>query len=97
MFTIKQENEHKLTISGELTRHTINKKNSSTIKTYLTGGDMVIDLANLVKVDTAGLAWLLAIIEYYLSLPGKLAFVHLSDDLVKLAKLSGVDSFLPTR
>ncbi|MGJ8691055.1 MAG: STAS domain-containing protein [Thalassotalea sp.] len=94
-FRIEQHAD-KLLVSGELTRHTINKKNHLNMAPFLTGGDIVIDLSAVKKVDTAGLAWLLAIIESYNSQSGKLHFSHLSDDLVKLAKLSGVDAFIPT-
>lgn len=94
-FTIEQH-ASKILVIGELTRHTINKSNQHSMKAYLTGKDIVIDLSAVSKVDTAGLAWLLAIVEQYKKQTGKLCFSHLSGDLVKLAKLSGVDRFIPT-
>lgn len=91
-----EQDASKLAISGELTRHTLNKKNAGMMRQYLTGDHLLIDLSAVKKIDTAGLAWLLSIVEAYAKFPGKLHFTHLSGDFVKLSKLSGVDSIIPT-
>ena len=90
-----EKHSSKIIVSGELTRHSINIKNHTNISDYLVGND-VIDLSAVSKIDTAGLAWLLSIVEQHKSISGTLHFTHLSGELVKLAQLSGVDTFLPT-
>lgn len=93
---IIEQHSSKLTILGELTRHSIDKKNQHSIEPYLEGNDIIIDLSSVTKVDTAGLAWLLSIVEKANVKHAELHFSHLSGELVKLAKLSGVDQFIPT-
>ena len=92
---IIEQHSSKVCIRGELTRHTINKKNCQSMEPYFGESDIVIDLSAVSKIDTAGLAWLLSLVEQR-SHSGNLHFSHLNGELVKLAKLSGVDSFLPT-
>ncbi len=83
-----------VTIVGELTRHSIDNKNQNSIEPYLVDNDIIIDLSSVNKIDTAGLAWLLLIIEQSHAKRVKLHFIHLSDELIKLAKLSGVDTLI---
>ena len=93
---IIEQHSSKVIILGELTRHSIDNKTQNSIDSYLEGNDIIIDLSSVSKVDTAGLAWLLSIIEKANVKNVKLHFSHLSGELVKLAKLSGVDQFIPT-
>lgn len=83
-----------ITITGELTRHSINNKNQNSIEPYLVDNDIIIDLSSVDKIDTAGLAWLLLIIERANAKNVKVNFIHLSDELVKLAMLSGVETLI---
>ncbi len=53
-----------------------------------------LDLAQTTSVDTAGLAWLLLLLEIANEKNCQLTFANLPDDLLKLAKLSAVDTFL---
>ena len=82
-------------LSGDLTRHTVPKLAGNSVKELLKNENTVLDLAGVVTVDTAGLAWLLALIEEAEQSHQKLGFSHLPEDLLKLAKLSSVDHFLP--
>lgn len=91
-----EKNASTINVVGELTRHTIDNKNQNSIEPYLTGSDIIIDLSSVNKIDTAGLAWLLLVIEQSYVKRVKLHFTHLSDELVKLAKLSGVESLIST-
>ena len=82
-------------LEGQLTRHTvalINKKKSSSL---LKKQNVILDLSKVTKVDTAGLAWLLLIIEQANTYSCNLSFENLSSDLIKLAELCSVDTFLP--
>ena len=56
---------------------------------------MIVNLSQVQKVDTAGLAWILYIVEQAILNTCQLTFTHIPQDLLKLACLSGVDSFIP--
>ncbi len=90
-----QRSEHKAIISGVLTRATITRNFDKKYRKLVSDKQVVIDLASISKVDTAGLAWLLMLVE----LAGKnscdMTLINLPEDLLKLAKLSAVDSLLP--
>ena len=82
-------------LSGELTRHYVahlaRQKQNSLFKKNVAN----IDLAQVTKVDTSGLAWLLLIVEKAQQKNLTLSFSNLPHDLVKLAKLSAVEALLP--
>ena len=88
------------TVDGQLTRHTVpllsNKKSKMLFKNAVAKNTTaIVDLAKVTKIDTAGLAWLLSIVEKANEFSCSLSFIHISNDLIKLAKLSSVDTFLP--
>jgi phospholipid transport system transporter-binding protein len=47
------------------------------------------------QVDTAGLAWILLLIELAASKACHISLINLPEDLLKLATLSAVDTLLP--
>lgn len=84
-------------IDGPLNRSTLcalDKQFHHTLFKQCREPQIQISLANTTQVDTAGLAWLLLLIETAQKVNCQLSFVHLSDDLLKLAQLSAVDDFL---
>ncbi len=83
--------------SGELSRLTINKSFEIDLRQSFANKDIVIDLVNLHKVDTAGLALLLMFVENAKKTNNEISLHNIPDDLLKLAKLSAVDFFLPTK
>jgi phospholipid transport system transporter-binding protein len=87
--------DDKATLVGELTRITITKSFEKKSKTLFFASKMSVDLSKVKKVDTAGLAWLLCILEQATLNSCQLTFTHIPQELHKLATLSGVDSFLP--
>jgi len=82
-------------VVGELIRTTITKSFEKESKKLFSSTKMVVDLSQIKKVDTAGLAWLLYIVEQAILNSCQLTFIHIPQDLLKLARLSGVDSFIP--
>ena len=50
-------------LSGDFTRHTVPKLANKIVKQLLTNEKAVLDLKEVDAVDTAGLAWLLALVE----------------------------------
>lgn len=89
-----QHTADKAIISGILTRETITRVFEKKSKEIVNHKEITLDLANVIQVDTAGLAWLLMLIELASNKACKISLINLPEDLVKLAKLSAVDNFL---
>lgn len=83
-------------LEGELTRQNLSKTSLKHADTILKSESLVIDLSKLYKVDTAGLAWLLLLVEKSSARNQEISFVQASEDLVRLAQLSGVEGILPS-
>jgi phospholipid transport system transporter-binding protein len=82
-------------LQGELTRHTLTKISKKTVKSMLATSNVLIDLQQVNKVDTAGLAWLFYLLEQAQSAQCQLRFANLPSKLENLITLSGVNGFLP--
>lgn len=82
-------------IEGALVRAALSKVFLDKASTFLNKTHIIVDLSKVDKVDTAGLAWLLFLIEQARKNSFSLQFSHLPSELLNLAKLSGVDLFLP--
>ena len=80
---------------GELTRETIDKRFEKKTVLLLSSTLLILDLANVERIDMAGLAWLLIMVEQAQKKSCELTLKNPSLSLLKLAKLSAVDSFLP--
>ena len=80
---------------GELSRETVGKLTKKDIKALTRQQSLSVDLQQVTKVDTAGLAWLLLLVEKSKQSNCHLKFINFPDNLHKLAQLSAVDSFLP--
>lgn len=90
-----QQADQKAIFSGALTRATITRAFDKKYRSLVNGESITIDLAKVNKIDTAGLAWILLLIELAITKSCKISLVNLPDDLLKLAKLSAVDTLLP--
>lgn len=80
---------------GDLTRHTVPTLAHSIGSQLFNQSSSILDLSQVNKVDTAGLAWLLALLEQAEHKTCEVIFANFPAELVKLAQLSGVDTFLP--
>jgi len=83
-------------LAGELTRHTVPGLSIRKIQQSLFADKTVFDFKKVEKVDTAGLAWVCSLLEQAKSNQCQLSLINFPIQLTKLAKLSGVDGFLPT-
>ncbi len=90
-----QLSQNTISIQGELTRHTLTKVTDKKVKSLLGQTSTVVDLQQVNKVDTAGLAWLFYLLEQAQQVNCQLHFANLPTKLDNLIKLSGVDGFLP--
>jgi len=82
-------------LTGELTRHTVPNLPLEKIQKSLSANKTVFDFKQVGKVDTAGLAWVCSLLEQANSKKCKLSLINFPEQLIKLAKLSGVENFLP--
>ncbi len=90
-----QQAEQKAIISGALTRATITRAFDKKYRQLVDDKEVIIDLAKVSKIDTAGLAWILMLVELAAQNTCKITLINLPEDLLKLAKLSAVDTLLP--
>ena len=90
-----QQSKHNAIISGVLTRATITRAFDKKYRKLVDDTQVTIDLAKVSKIDTAGLAWILMLVELATRNACQLALINLPEDLLKLAKLSAVDTLLP--
>ncbi len=88
-------NHGTLTISGELSRHSVSDIKDGGYENWFAHGAINVDLSNISKVDTAGLAWLFYLLEQAQRYSCHLSFSNIPEKLTKLITLSGVDGLLP--
>jgi len=84
-----------LFINGELSRYSLALIRNNNYSSYLKCSEIVVDLSQVTRVDTAGLAWLFCLLEQANALSCRMTFSHLPVKLDKLIALSGVDGLLP--
>ncbi len=82
-------------LTGELIRQNITKLDSKPWGALFANDCAKVDLAQVSKVDSAGLAWLLYLVEIAGAESCQLSFTQLPSKLHKLIELSGVTGFLP--
>jgi len=89
------QQDDKVLLSGELTRKTLSqffeKKSLGLVKK----SHLTLNFSSVTKTDTAGLAWLLMMIERAKKTGCTLSLEAMPEELIKLATLSAVDGFLP--
>ncbi|MEH6594398.1 MAG: STAS domain-containing protein [Colwellia polaris] len=90
-----QQTDQKAIFSGALTRATITRTFDKKYRPLVNGKSITLDLAKVNQIDTAGLAWILLLIELAAAKACEITLINLPDDLIKLAKLSAVDTLLP--
>ena len=86
---------YQLVLLGSLTRQTVTKDFERKSYALLTQKEHTLNLAKVIKADTAGLAWVLVMFEHAVKESIQLKITNIPTELMKLAKLTAVDSFLP--
>ncbi|MEP1448156.1 MAG: STAS domain-containing protein [Paraglaciecola sp.] len=87
------------TLEGELNRNTIAKSAAldtldKHIQNSTSGSAATLDMSRVSHSDTAGLAWLMNFLKYNQSRNVSVELKNIPESLIKLAKISDVDSFL---
>ncbi|NQY48231.1 MAG: STAS domain-containing protein [Colwellia sp.] len=88
-------NHGTLAIAGELTRHSVAEIKKNAYVNWFAHGAVNVDLSQVNKADTAGLAWLFYLLEQASHHSCELSFSNVPEKLTKLISLSGVDGLLP--
>lgn len=84
-----------LAITGELTRYSVADIENSEYVNWFVHSAVKVDLSKVSKADTAGLAWMLYLLEQAGHYSCQLSFSNVPEKLTKLITLSGVDGLLP--
>ena len=84
-------------LSGELTRHSIMQITKQSVKKLFLPSSTTLDLAEITRIDTAGLAWLFYLVEQASKGDCELSFINIPTKLDNLIRLSGVEGFLPVK
>ena len=85
-----------LTITGELSRYSIENIDGNDYENWFAHGAVKVDLGRVTKADTAGLAWMFYLLEQANNNACDLSFCSIPEKLSNLITLSGVDGLLPT-
>ncbi|MEW9799042.1 STAS domain-containing protein [Alteromonas sp. CYL-A6] len=93
-------NTHGVTFHGNLDRETLTKNwwlllTPGQQKTLRGASECVFDLSDVERVDSAGLAWLINAIRDARQAGIRITLQEPPEKLIKLAKISDVDTLLP--
>lgn len=83
-----------LCIEGDLTQHSIIGRQQKYFNSIIDKKELKVDLSTINNIDTAGLAWLIALQECAIKKQSRLTYSQAPQKLVKLAKLSQVYDLL---
>ena len=87
--------ENSSVLVGELTRQTVMQISKKSIKQLIAQQSLILDLKQVTRIDTAGLAWLFYLLEQASTARCQLSFSNVPAKLNNLISLSGVEGFLP--
>ncbi|MCW8831768.1 MAG: STAS domain-containing protein [Colwellia sp.] len=87
--------QNTIKLNGELTRQTLMQVSTKVVKFLSEQDSALVNLQQVSKVDTAGLAWLFYLLERAQKVSCQLHFANLPTKLDNLINLSGVKGFLP--
>jgi len=87
--------ENNTVLAGELTRQTVMQISKVNMKKLLEQPSLILNLQQVNRIDTAGLAWLFYLLEQASIANCQLSFSNVPAKLNKLISLSGVEGFLP--
>ena len=94
--TIKQQGSI-FELSGSLNRHSVPDIHKKHLQSIYEQHSCTLDFSQIQHVDTAGLAWVLLVVEKAQKRQCEINFINLPQDMVKLAKLSAVDTLFPSQ
>lgn len=90
-FTLSKQTDSNYSLEGDITFFTLNKKTINAFDFSNSAEEICIDLANISSSDSAGLALLIEWIKRGKLNGTKLTFKNIPQQLLTLAKLSGIE------
>jgi len=98
LFTIQYDGDSQCyLISGELTLETAKAVLAETESQFGKPAQLDIDLAQVTRADSAGLALLITWMRQAKQSDRKISFAHLPVQMLAIAKASGLDTILPLK
>lgn len=98
LFTIQYDGDSQCyLISGELTLETAKAVLAETESQFDKSAQLDIDLAQVSRADSAGLALLITWMRQAKQSDKKISFAHLPAQMLAIAKASGLDTILPLK
>ena len=93
---LEKINDQQYALSGELTMHTVSQVSLDAASLITTmKGEVTINLSNIVRADSAGLALLIDWLRVARRRNFTLHFEQLPEQLMQIARLCELDSVLP--
>lgn len=89
------QSQGRATFTGALTRGTITRAFDKKYRKLVNSDAVILDFSDVSQVDTAGLAWVLLLIELASEKKCEISLSNMPTDFIKLATLSAVDGLLP--
>lgn len=86
-----------LSITGELSRFSVQSIDANDYAVWFVHSAVKVDLGQVSKADTAGLAWMFYLLEQASQNACQLSFCNVPEKLTNLITLSGVDGLLPIK
>lgn len=94
--TLDQIEKGQFRISGELDFQSVPIIWEKSQELFGSSDSVVVDLTGVVRCNSAGLALLIQWMRYAKSLDKRIVFHHIPEQMREIAKVCGVDQFLPT-
>ncbi len=93
--TIKSGNDDVIKIRGEMTFDTVTQLLTATSKIFEQKNKLVFDLSGVTRSDSAGLALLIDWLRRTHRAKRQISFLNPPKQLLAIAKVCGVENFLP--
>ncbi len=95
LYSLSTDNNGVINVSGELTFNTASQILTAAPSLFEKQSNLEIDLANVTRSDSAGLALLIDWMRYAQKGNKEIVFHHMPKQLLAIANASGLDELLP--
>jgi phospholipid transport system transporter-binding protein len=87
--------DNTLVIQGSLIKETVMAQWAAVQPQLVSGAYLYVDLGQITQSDSAGVAFLLAIMREVRGGPSAISFLRLPKQMLEIAKVNGIITFLP--
>lgn len=96
-FAIEEDQQHVFRVSGELTLSTAKQALAQSEMLFDNAAQLNIDLTDVTQADSAALALLIAWMRFAKRHNKKISFFNIPNQMIAIAKASGLEQHLPTQ